>query len=308
MRCSYCMGEDVAFVPKNELLSLEEIDKLCSMFIRLGVRKLRLTGGEPLLRRNVMTLISGLGRHLAQGTLDELTMTTNGARLKYFAGGLRDAGIRRINVSLDTLSADIFRNITRVGNLSQVLEGIHAAQEAGLSVKINTVALKGVNEECFDSLIAWCGQRKIDMTLIEVMPMGEVDIQRSDQYLPLMAVRKRLEQRWTLLPDSYRSGGPARYVTVAETGGRLGFITPMTHGYCGSCNRVRMTASGMFYPCLGHDSGVDLLAMLRAGDSDQGLEQMVLQAIYDKPNGHSFVSDGWQPLSTPTRRMNATGG
>jgi cyclic pyranopterin phosphate synthase len=260
-RCVYCMAEDMTFLPKAEILSLEELDRLCSAFVASGVRKLRLTGGEPLVRRNVMSLVRGLSRHLASGALDELTLTTNGSQLSRFAGELADAGVRRINVSIDTLDPAKFTAITRWGRLDQVMEGLAAAKAAGLAVKINAVALKGVNEDEFDQLIEWCGGEGFDLTLIEVMPMGDIGGEnRLEQYLPLSLVRARLARRWTLQDIDYRSGGPARYVRIAETGRKLGFITPLTHNFCESCNRVRLTCTGMLYMCLGQEDSADLRA------------------------------------------------
>ena len=257
-RCVYCMAEDMTFLPKSEVLSLEELERLCSAFVRLGVRKLRLTGGEPLVRRNIMSLIRGLGRHLETGALDELTLTTNASQLGRFAGDLVAAGVRRVNVSLDTLNPEKFARITRWGRLDQVLGGVQAAKDAGLEVKINAVALKGVNEDEFTAMVEWCGREGFDLTFIEVMPMGEIggdngEGDRLAQYLPLSMVRAELQKRWTLDDSDYRTGGPARYVTLRETGQRLGFITPLTHNFCESCNRVRLTCTGTLYMCLGQD-------------------------------------------------------
>src|SRR5579863_2139753 len=266
LRCFYCMSEDMTFLPKADLLTLEELDRLCSAFIAKGVKKLRLTGGEPLVRRNVMSLVRSLSRHLTSGALDELTLTTNGSQLARFAGELASAGVRRINVSIDTLDPAKFTAITRWGRLEQVMEGLAAAKAAGLAVKINAVALKGVNEDEFDRLIEWCGGEGFDLTLIEVMPMGDIGGEnRLEQYLPLSLVRARLARRWTLQDIDYRSGGPARYVRIAETGRKLGFITPLTHNFCESCNRVRLTCTGMLYMCLGQEDSADLRAPLRAG-------------------------------------------
>src|SRR5262247_3781581 len=243
-RCVYCMAEHMTFLPKADLLSLEELDRLCSAFISKGVTKLRLTGGEPLVRRGIMTLVHSLSRHLGTGALKELTLTTNGSQLQTYASELKASGVQRINVSLDTLDADKFRAITRWGDLKKVLAGIDAAQAAGLQVKINAVALKGVNEDEFPALLEWAHGRGMELTLIEVMPLGDVGEGRLDQYLPLSIVRGRLAERFTLADIDYRTGGPARYVNVAETGGRLGFITPLTHNFCESCNRVRVTCTG----------------------------------------------------------------
>ncbi|GGF35358.1 cyclic pyranopterin monophosphate synthase [Aliidongia dinghuensis] len=308
-RCVYCMAEDMHFLPKADVLSLEELDRLCNAFIRLGVRKLRLTGGEPLVRRNIMWLIESLGRRIADGALDELTLTTNGSQLAKYAGALKAAGVRRVNVSLDTLDERKFTAITRWGRIGQVMDGIAAAKEAGLKVKINTVALQGVNEDEFDDLIAWCGAEGHDLTFIEVMPMGEIgDEARLDQYLPLSHVRARLDERWTLTESDYRTGGPARYVTVGETGGRLGFITPLTHNFCESCNRVRVTCTGTLYMCLGQEDAADLRAPLRTGESDGPLEDAILAAIRRKPKGHDFVIDRQHHGPAVPRHMSVTGG
>ena len=307
-RCIYCMAEDMTFLPKAEILSLEELDRLCSAFVGLGVRKLRLTGGEPLVRRNIMSLFGALGRHLRTGALDELTVTTNGSQLAKYAQDLAGCGVRRINVSLDTLDAAKFQAITRWGKLDVVLDGIAAAKAAGLRVKINTVALKGVNDDEFDRLIAWCGEEGHDLTLIEVMPMGDIGPDRLDQYLPISMVRSRLSQRWTLADSDYRSGGPARYVTVKETGGRLGFITPLTHNFCELCNRVRLTCTGTLYMCLGQDDAADLRAPLRASDDPAVLETAIRAAIARKPKGHDFIIDRRHRHAAVARHMSVTGG
>ncbi len=308
-RCVYCMSEDMTFLPKAEVLTLEELDRLCSAFVRLGVRKLRLTGGEPLVRRNVMSLVRALGRHVATGALDELTLTTNGSQLAKYAGELRAAGMRRINVSLDTLDPEKFRAITRWGRLGQVLEGLDAAKAAGLEVKINAVALKDVNADELDALVEWCGVRGFDLTLIEVMPMGDIGGEaRLDQYLPLSRVRQRLARRWTLDETDYRSGGPARYVTVRETGRRLGFITPLTHNFCESCNRVRLTCTGTLYMCLGQDDDADLRTALRGSADDAALEAAIRAAIQRKPKGHDFVIDRRHAGPAVRRHMSVTGG
>jgi cyclic pyranopterin phosphate synthase len=303
-RCVYCMPEQMAFLPRADLLTLEEMALLCGRFIARGVRRLRITGGEPLVRRNVMTLFERLGARLGDG-LDELTLTTNGSRLAQFAAELARCGVRRINVSLDTLQADRFSAITRRGRLEQVLAGIAAAERAGLAVKINAVALRGVNEDEFDAMIAWCGARGHDLCLIETMPMGEIDERRTDQYLPLSLVRARLRRRWTLEPSEYRTGGPARYYTVRETGGRLGFITPMSHNFCESCNRVRLTCTGELFMCLGQEDKADLRAVLRGGGD---LDAAILDAIARKPLGHDFVIDRRQSAPSVGRHMSLTGG
>jgi len=307
-RCVYCMAEDMTFLPKAEVLTLEEIDRLSSAFVRLGVRKLRLTGGEPLVRRNVMSLIASLARHLRSGALDELTLTTNGSQLVRHAAGLTEAGVRRINVSVDTLDPAKFAAITRWGRLEQVQAGLAAARAAGLAVKINMVALKGVNEDEGDAMIAWCGEQGFDLVIIEVMPMGEIEPDRVEQYLPLSVVRARLQQRWTLDESDYRTGGPARYVTVRETGRRLGFITPLTHNFCESCNRVRLTCTGTLYMCLGQEDAADLRAPLRAGGGDAALEAAIRAAIARKPKGHDFVIDRRHRRSAVGRHMSVTGG
>jgi cyclic pyranopterin phosphate synthase len=307
-RCLYCMAEDMTFLPKAEILTLEELDRVCSVFVDLGVRKLRLTGGEPLVRRNVMSLVRSLSRHLKSGRLEELTLTTNGSQLEKYAGELADCGVRRVNVSLDTLNADKFAAITRWGRLEQVMEGIAAAKRAGLKIKINAVALKGVNDDEFDSLLGWCGAEGFDMTLIEVMPMGETGEDRTDQYLPLSAVRGRLMQNWTLEDTEYCTGGPARYVEVKETGRRLGFITPLTHNFCESCNRVRLTCTGTLYMCLGQQDAADLRAPVRMSEGDGLLREAVHEAISRKPEGHDFFIDRRQSAPTVARHMSVTGG
>ncbi len=307
-RCVYCMSEDMTFLPKADLLTLEELDRLCGAFVGLGVRKLRLTGGEPLVRRNVMWLVRSLGERLGTGALDELTLTTNGSQLPRFADELCDAGVRRVNVSLDTLDANKFKAITRWGRFDQVMAGIAAAKEAGLRVKINTVALKGVNEDEFDDLIRWCGDEGFDLTFIETMPMGDIDGDRTEQYLPLSMVRAALHERWTLTDIDHNSGGPARYVEIAETGGRLGFITPLTHNFCESCNRVRITCTGMLYMCLGQNDSADLRAPLRASESDEPLIEAIHEAIGRKPKGHDFVIDRRHDRPAVARHMSVTGG
>jgi len=308
-RCVYCMAEDMTFLPKAEILSLEELDRLCSAFVRQGVRKLRLTGGEPLVRKNVMSLVRSLSRHLDSGALDDLTLTTNGSQLGRYAGELAACGVRRVNVSIDTLDPRKFTTITRWGRLDQVFEGLAAAKAAGLTIKINAVALKGVNEQEFDGLIEWCGKEGFDLTLIEVMPMGDIGGEnRIDQYLPLSLVRARLAQRWTLEDIDYRSGGPARYVRIAETGRRLGFITPLTHNFCESCNRVRLTCTGTLYMCLGQDDAADLRQPLRASPDDDLLDEAIAEAISRKPKGHDFIIDRRHQSPAVARHMSVTGG
>jgi GTP 3',8-cyclase len=307
-RCSYCMSEHMTFLPKKDLLSLEELDRVCSAFVGKGVRKLRITGGEPLVRKNIVWLFRALSRHLAAGTLDELTLTTNGSQLPKFAQELKDAGVRRINISLDTLRPDVFKAITRWGDLAQVMTGIEAAEKAGLEIKLNAVALKGVNEHEFDDLIRFAHGRGFDLTLIETMPMGDIDGDRTDQYLPLSIVRARLMDRWTLEDISFRTGGPARYMRVKETGGRLGFITPMTHNFCESCNRVRLTCTGTLYMCLGQNDAADLRAPLRASADDALLLAAIDEAISRKPKGHDFVIDRRTKQPAVARHMSVTGG
>jgi cyclic pyranopterin phosphate synthase len=307
-RCVYCMAEDMSFLPKADILSLEELEQLVGSFIVKGVRKVRLTGGEPLVRRNIMWLIERLGRHVEMGALDELTLTTNGSQLERFAGPLYAAGVRRINVSLDTLDPLKFAAVTRWGKLDAVLRGIEAAKRAGLQVKINTVALNGINDDEFDRLIGWCGVEGFDLSLIEVMPMGEIgDTARLDQYLPLSAVRRQLSQVWSLEDIDYQSGGPARYVRVGETGGRLGFITPLTHNFCESCNRVRLTCTGRLYMCLGQEDATDLRAPLRSGD-ELAVGQAIDEAIGRKPKGHDFIIDRAHRGPAVPRHMSVTGG
>lgn len=307
LRCVYCMAEDMAFLPKAEVLSLEELERLCAAFVRKGVRKIRLTGGEPLVRRNVMSLIDGLGALVKDGTLDELTLTTNGTQLAKHAEGLAAAGVRRINISLDTLDARKFAAITRWGRLDQVLDGIMAAKAAGLAIKINTVALQGVNDDEYDRLVEWCGVHGFDLCLIETMPMGEIHADRADQYLSLAEVRRRLDTNWTLTESDYRTGGPARYATVAETGSRVGFITPMTHNFCETCNRVRVTCTGTLYMCLGQEDAVDLRAPLRASEADHLLDGAIDGAIAHKPQGHDFIIDRHAGPAV-SRHMSVTGG
>jgi cyclic pyranopterin phosphate synthase len=307
-RCVYCMSEHMAFLPKADLLTLEELDRLCSAFVAKGVTKLRLTGGEPLVRRGIMTLVSSLSRHLQTGALQELTLTTNGSQLTRYAAELKAHGVERINVSLDTLDADRFRAITRWGDLDKVLAGIDAAQAAGLQVKINVVALKGVNEDELDNMLAWAHGRDMDLTVIEVMPLGDVDEARIDQYLPLSMVRARLAERYTLEDIDYRTGGPARYVRIKETGGRLGFITPLTHNFCESCNRVRLTCTGTLFMCLGQEDAADLRAPLRASESNEPLYAAIDAAIARKPKGHDFVIDRRHRRPALARHMSVTGG
>jgi cyclic pyranopterin phosphate synthase len=307
-RCVYCMSEDMTFLPKRDLLTLEELDRLCTAFVDKGTRKIRITGGEPLVRRGIMTLFQSLSRHLDSGALDEITVTTNGSQLARYAKDLAACGVRRINVSLDTLDADKFRRITRWGDLKKVLEGIDAAQAAGLHVKLNAVALAGVNEDEFVPMIRWAHGRGIDITFIEVMPLGEIEGQRADQYLPLSKVRADLMDHFTLRDSSYQTGGPARYVTAEETGGRIGFITPLTHNFCESCNRVRLTCTGTLYMCLGQEDAADLRAPLRASESNDLLNAAIERAILRKPKGHDFIIDRTTRQPAVGRHMSVTGG
>jgi cyclic pyranopterin phosphate synthase len=311
LRCVYCMAEDMSFLPKKQLLTLEEMDRICGAFIRLGTTKLRLTGGEPLVRRNVMQLFESLGARIGDGPgqgLKELTLTTNVTQLAKYAQALRRVCVRRVNVSLDTLDEKKFADITRWGKIGQTLDGIAAAKDAGLAIKINAVAMKGVNDDEFDDLVEWCGKEGFDLCLIEVMPMGEIGEGRMDQYLPLSVVRSRLRRRWTLEETDYRTGGPARYFTVAETGHRIGFITPMTHNFCESCNRVRLTCTGTLYMCLGQEDAADFRDILRAGVDDATLDAAIMAAIARKPKGHDFILDRRRDAPAVGRHMSVTGG
>ena len=307
LRCVYCMAEHMVFLPKAEVLTLEELDRIASAFVGLGTRKLRITGGEPLVRKGVMGLIQSLGRHLTSGALDEITLTTNGTQLAKFAQPLFEAGVRRVNVSIDTLKPDLFRKLTRGGDLAKVLAGIAAAQAAGLKIKLNAVALKDDNAAELPDLIRWAHERGCDVTLIETMPMGEIEVDRTDQYLSLTALRAELESFWTLTDLAVTTGGPARYVEVAETGGRLGFITPLSHNFCEACNRVRLTCTGTLHTCLGQEDAADLRAVIRGGATDEGLVDAIRGAVDAKPKGHDFHIDR---ASAPAvaRHMSTTGG
>lgn len=307
-RCVYCMAENMTFLPKRDLLTLEELDRVCTAFVDKGVRKLRITGGEPLVRRNIMQLFRGLSRHLDTGALEELTVTTNGSQLTKYAQELVDCGVRRINVSIDTLKPDKFKAITRWGDLGKVLDGLEAAKRAGLQLKINAVALKGVNDDEIDDLIRFSHGQGFDLTLIETMPMGDIDGDRTDQYLPLSAVRADLSTRWTLNDIPYKTGGPARYVEIQETGGRLGFITPLTHNFCESCNRVRLTCTGTLYMCLGQNDAADLRTPLRTSPEPAALYAAIDEAIGRKPKGHDFVIDRTTNRPAVPRHMSVTGG
>lgn len=307
-RCVYCMAEEMTFLPKAELLTLEELEVLCRRFMAAGVRKIRLTGGEPLVRRNIMQLIRNLGAEVGTGVLDELTITTNGSQLVKMADDLFEAGVRRVNISLDTLDPQKFKQITRWGDLDKVLAGLRAAQTAGLDVKINAVALKGGNDAELGDMLAWCGDEGFDMTIIEVMPMGDIGTEnRLDQYLPLSRVRADLSKRFTLTDIPFRTGGPARYVKVEETGRKLGFITPLTHNFCESCNRVRVTCTGQLYMCLGQDDNADLRQALRDG-GEPALDSAITEAIGRKPKGHDFIIDRRHSDPAVSRHMNVTGG
>jgi cyclic pyranopterin phosphate synthase len=307
-RCVYCMAENMTFLPKADLFTLEELDRVCSTFIGLGVKKLRLTGGEPLVRRDVMSLFRSLGRHLQSGALEELTLTTNGSQLVRFADELVDCGVRRINVSLDTLDAEKFARITRWGKFDKVMAGLDAAQSAGLEIKINMVALKEINRDEIDAMLRWCGEKGFDLTLIETMPLGEIEGDRTDQYLPLSTVRSDLQQRWTLDEIDYSTGGPARYLRVRETGRRLGLITPLTHNFCESCNRVRLTCTGLLYMCLGQDDNADLRRAVRESETNEHLVAAIEEAIGRKPKGHDFIIDRQNNRPALSRHMSVTGG
>jgi len=307
LRCVYCMAEHMTFLPKAEVLTLEELDRIASGFIGLGVRKLRITGGEPLVRKGVMGLIQSLSRHLKTGALDELTLTTNGTRLAEFASDLARFGIRRINVSMDTLKPDLFRKLTRGGDLAKVIGGIDAALAAGIAVKVNAVALKDDNAAELPDLISWAHARGCDMTLIEAMPLGEIEVDRTDQFLSLKEVRRTLESFWTLEDSDHVTGGPARYVRIAETGGRLGFITPLSHNFCEACNRVRLTCTGTLHTCLGREDASDLRAVLRSGGTDSDLVDAIRLAVDAKPQGHDFqIARSAAPAVA--RHMSTTGG
>jgi len=309
-RCVYCMSENMTFLPKKELLTLEELDHTCSTFIRMGVEKLRITGGEPLVRRGIMTFFQNMSRHLDSGALKELTLTTNGSQLKRFATDLYAAGVRRVNISLDTLDETKFADITRWGRLPQVLEGIDAAQKAGLRVKINAVALKGFNEDELFPIVEWCKSRDMDLTFIEVMPMGDIGNEnRLDQYWPLKDLRASLAEQYTLTDLPERTGGPARYVRLEETGQKIGFITPLSHNFCESCNRVRLTCTGELYMCLGQEDMADLRPALRGNSDDNSvLEAAIRTAIGLKPKGHDFDYSRQQVAGTMSRHMSHTGG
>jgi cyclic pyranopterin phosphate synthase len=306
-RCTYCMSEDMEFLPKKDVLSLEELDRLCNTFIDLGVKKLRITGGEPLVRKNIMQLFSNLGKKLGQG-LEELTLTTNGSQLDRYAEDLFENGVRRINVSLDSLEKNKFKKITRIGDLDKVINGIMVAKKAGLKIKINAVALKGINDNEILNLVNWCGENKFSLTFIEVMPMGEIGEKRADQYMPLTEVKSLIQTKYSLTEDSLRTGGPARYVHCHETDQKIGFITPHTHNFCELCNRVRITCTGEMYMCLGQQDKADLKIPLRKSENDQLLKDVIYEAISRKPKGHDFVIERKENEQFVPRHMNITGG
>jgi len=306
-RCTYCMSEDMEFLPKKDVLSLEELDRLCNTFIDLGVKKLRITGGEPLVRKNIMQLFSNLGKKLGQG-LEELTLTTNGSQLDRYAKDLFENGVRRINVSLDSLEKNKFKKITRIGDLDKVINGIMVAKKAGLKIKINAVALKGINDNEILNLVNWCGENKFSLTFIEVMPMGEIGEKRADQYMPLTEVKSLIQTKYSLTEDSLRTGGPARYVHCHETDQKIGFITPHTHNFCELCNRVRVTCTGEMYMCLGQQDKADLKTTLRKSENDQLLKDVIYEAISRKPKGHDFVIERKENEQFVPRHMNVTGG
>jgi len=306
-RCTYCMSEDMDFLPKKDVLSLEELDRLCNTFIDLGVKKLRITGGEPLVRKNIMQLFSNLGKKLGQG-LEELTLTTNGSQLDRYAKDLFDNGVRRINISLDSLEKKKFKKITRNGDLDKVINGIMVAKKAGLKIKINTVALKGINDNEILNLVNWCGENKFSLTFIEVMPMGAIGEKRADQYMPLTEVKSLIQTKYSITEDSLRTGGPARYVHCHETDQKIGFITPHTHNFCELCNRVRITCTGEMYMCLGQQDKADLKSPLRKSENDQLLKDVIYEAILRKPKGHDFVIERKENEQFVPRHMNVTGG
>ena len=308
-RCTYCMSENMTFLPKKDVLSLEELERLCGVFVKLGVKKLRLTGGEPLVRKNIMSLIRNLGKHLDTGDLEELTLTTNGTQLHKYAEELFDYGVKRVNVSIDTLDAEKFTEITRWGRLENVLRGIEAAANSGLKIKLNTVALRGTNDNELPNMVKWAGEQGFDITIIEVMPMGDIGAEnRVSQYLPLSMVRSSLSEHFTLRDIDYKTGGPARYVEVEETGTKIGFITPLTHNFCESCNRVRLTCTGTLYMCLGQEDAADLKIPLRNSEGDDALTTAIQEAISRKPKGHDFIIDRRQKSSPVPRHMSVTGG
>ena len=309
-RCQYCMSEKMNFLPKSEILSLEELDRICSTFIEMGIKKLRVTGGEPLVRRDIMSFLTAIARHLETGKLRELTLTTNGSQLGKYAAKLSEIGVKRVNVSLDTLDSEKFKNITRRGNLNQVLESIDEASSAGLKIKINTVAMKGFNDNETHDLVRWCGERGFDLSFIEVMPMGESLLKdRRDQYWSIKSLRNELSKKWTIEDIDYNTGGPARYVKVNETGGKVGFITPLSHNFCESCNRVRLTCTGQLFMCLGQEDESDLRRIVRNNPkNNSALESAIRKAIARKPKGHEFDYSRRKVTGEMTRYMSHTGG
>ena len=308
LRCVYCMSEAMTFLPRKDLLTLEELDRLCSAFVEKGTKRIRLTGGEPLVRRGIMDFIKTFSRHLKSGALDELTLTTNGTQLSKYADQLADYGVKRLNVSLDTLQADRFKEVTRWGDLSKVMSGIEAALKAGLKIKINMVAVKGFNEDEIIPMMKWCHGKGMDLTMIETMPLGDIGQDRNDQFISVSDISKMLQQDYTLSDIPYKTGGPARYVQVEETGGRIGFITPMTHNFCESCNRVRLTCTGTLYMCLGKDDAADLRAPLRSSEGNEQLHLAIEEAISRKPKGHDFLIDRDNTNPAVKRHMSTTGG
>ena len=306
-RCEYCMAENMTFLPKKDLLTLQEIERICISFIKLGTTKIRITGGEPLVRKNVMSLFENLGSYLKKGPLKELTLTTNGSQLEKYALDLFNSGVKRINVSIDTLKPDLFAKLTRRGNLDQVLRGIYAAKEAGLKIKINTVALKETNEHEITDILKWAHSHNFDMTIIETMPLGEIEYDRTDQFLPLSKVKENLEKNFTLLKSQHYTGGPSRYFDVKETKNRVGFITPLTHNFCELCNRVRLTCTGKLYMCLGQDDSADFVEAARSVNWEKNLKNAIVEAISRKPKGHDFVIRRKQSPSVK-RHMSVTGG
>ena len=306
-RCEYCMAENMTFLPKKDLLSLQEIERICISFINLGTTKIRITGGEPLVRKNVMSLFENLGSVLKKGSLKELTLTTNGSQLEKYAQDLYNSGVKRINVSIDTLKPELFSKLTRRGNLEQVLKGIYKAKETGLKIKINTVALKETNEFEITDILKWAHSNNFDMTIIETMPLGEIDYDRTDQFLPLSKVKENLEKNFTLIKSNHYTGGPSRYFDVKETKNRVGFITPLTHNFCELCNRVRLTCTGKLYMCLGQDDSADFVKAARSNNWEVELKNAIIEAISRKPKGHDFVIRRKQSPSVK-RHMSVTGG
>jgi cyclic pyranopterin phosphate synthase len=308
LRCDYCMAEKMTFLPKSEVLTLEELERLSLAFISLGIKKIRITGGEPLVRSGLMGFLKKLGRHINETSLHELTLTTNGTRLSDVAADLKDAGLKRINVSLDSLNPDTFKKVTRFGDITKVLRGIEEARKVGLAVRINTVLLKNINDTEIDNLIHWCGERHCDLALIETMPLGNVETDRMDRYLSITEMMERLKKTWTFTPLSITSGGPARYYNISETGQKLGLITPLSHGFCESCNRIRVTCQGILYLCLGQNDAVDLRKVLRESSRNEDLHNAIRNAIAHKPKGHDFKIERHHEKPALDRHMSVTGG